>query len=81
MDTSTSGRCIPPFLSAIELPRLLAGNPEFNLHGNRFVILPEDLIERPDSYDEGFIESVQKDLEKDLKAIGACEITHTGNLD
>lgn len=54
---------------------------EFNLHGNRFVILPEDLIERPDSYDEGFIESVQKDLEKDLKAIGACEITHTGNLD
>ncbi len=29
MDTSTSGRCIPPFLSAIELPRLLAGNPEY----------------------------------------------------
>jgi hypothetical protein len=53
----------------------------FSLNQTRYVILPEDLIDNPDSLDEGFFESIQRDLEKDLLAIGAADIVHAGDLD
>lgn len=51
------------------------------MNQTRYVILPEDLIDNPDSLDEGFFESIQRDLEKDLLAIGAADIVHAGDLD
>ena len=53
----------------------------FCLYGTQYTIKPEDLGWDKDSFDEGFMESIQKELEKDLMAVGATEITSSGELD
>ena len=53
----------------------------FYLYGKRYVLKPEDFGWDKTSFDEGFMESIQKELEKDLMAVGATEITSSGELD
>lgn len=47
----------------------------FCLFGTRYTIKPEDLGFEPGPEDEGFMESMQKEMEKDLADAGATEIT------
>lgn len=53
----------------------------FCLYGTRYIIKPESFGWDKYSFDEGFMESIQKELEKELAEIGATEITHSGELD
>ena len=53
----------------------------FCLYGTQYTITPDDLGWDKGSFDEGFMESIQKDLEKDLAEVGATEITSSGELD
>ena len=53
----------------------------FCLYGKRHVIKPEDFGWDKTSFGEGFMESIQKDLEKDLAEVGAIEISSSGSLD
>lgn len=53
----------------------------FYLYGTQYTIKPDDLGWDKGSFDEGFMESIQKDLEKDLAEVGATEITSSGELD
>ena len=54
---------------------------KFVLNGRVYTICPEDLGFQFDPWDEGFMESIQKDLEKDLLAVGAMNVSHSGFLD
>ena len=54
---------------------------KFVLNGRVYTICPEDLGFQFDPWDEGFMESIQKDLEKDLLAVGAINVSHSGFLD
>lgn len=53
----------------------------FCLYGKRHVLKPENLGWDKTSFDDGFMESIQKDLEKDLAEVGATKITSSGFLD
>ena len=53
----------------------------FCLFNARYTLTPEDLGFDKDSFDSGFMESIQKELEKDLTAVGATEITSSGMPD
>ena len=53
----------------------------FKLNGNDYRILPRDLGLSNDCWDQGFMESVQSVLEKDLEAAGATHIHSTGFID
>jgi hypothetical protein len=53
----------------------------FYLYGKRYVLKPEDFGWDKNSFDEGFMESIQKELEKDLSEAGATEIASSGELD
>ena len=53
----------------------------FCLYGTRYTIYPEDLGLGSELFDEGFMKSIQKDLEKDLLNAGASEISHSGEMD
>ena len=56
-------------------------NTSFCLYGTRYTIYPEDLGLGSDPLDEGFMMSIQKDLENDLLEAGASEISHSGEMD
>ena len=53
----------------------------FCLYGKHHIIKPEDFGWDKNSFDEGFMESIQKELEKDLSEAGATEIASSGELD
>ena len=53
----------------------------FYLYGKRYVLKPEDFGWDKTSFDEGFMESIQKKLENDLMKVGATKITSSGFLD
>lgn len=53
----------------------------FCLFDARITLKPEDLGLPKGPEDEGFMESIQKELEKDLAAVGATEIESSGFLD
>lgn len=50
----------------------------FCLFDKRYTLKPEDLGLPEGPEDEGFMESIQKEIEKDLAAVGATEIESTG---
>lgn len=54
---------------------------EFKLHGIRYTIYPSDIGLSTDPWDQGFMESIQSDIEKDLKEYGATDIFSCGFLD
>ena len=53
----------------------------FCLYGTRYTISPKDFGWEKGPSDEGFMESIQKELEEDLIEVGATEIEHSGFLD
>ncbi len=54
----------------------------FYLKGKQYSITPDKIgLERGDSWDEGFMESLQGAMGTDLKKLGATEIQHIGFLD
>ncbi len=54
----------------------------FYLKGKQYSIMPDSIgLEKGDSWDEGFMESLQGDIGEDLKKLGATEIRHVGFLD
>ena len=53
----------------------------FFLFDARITLKPEDLGLPKGPEDEGFMESIQKELEKDLAEAGATEIESSGSLD
>lgn len=53
----------------------------FCLFDTRYTLKPEDLGLKNGPEDEGFMESIQKELEKDLIAVGATAIESIGFLD
>lgn len=54
---------------------------QFKLNGNRYTIMPKDLGLDDDCWDQGFMESIQGDLSRDLEAAGATDICNLGFLD
>ena len=54
---------------------------QFTLNGNRYTIMPKDLGLTDDCWDQGFMESIQGDLRKDLEEAGATDIYNLGFLD
>ena len=53
----------------------------FCLFDTRYTLKPEDLDFKEGPWYEGFVESIQKELEKDLVAVGATAIESIGFLD
>ena len=53
----------------------------FMLNGTCYVIKPGDLGLKNDCWDQGFMESIQGILEKDLETFGATEIRSYGFID
>ena len=53
----------------------------FCIFDTRYTLKPEDLGDAEDPWDEGFVGSIQKELEKDLAAVGATEIESIGLQD
>ena len=53
----------------------------FTLNRIQYSIGPEDLGLTRDCWDQGFMESIQSDLEKDLEEAGATSIYSSGFLD
>ena len=53
----------------------------FTLNGIEYTILPQDLGLTDDCWDQGFMETIQSDLKRDLEAIGATDIYNLGFLD
>ena len=53
----------------------------FELNGIRYTLYPEDVCQGVDYWEDGFMETIQKYLEKDLTEIGATNIYSIGFLD
>lgn len=53
----------------------------FCLFGNRYTLTADDLGLPEGPWDEGFMETIQKDMETDLAEVGATEISSIGFLD
>lgn len=53
----------------------------FTLFNCRYTLVPDDFGFTKGTWDEGFMESIQTELEKDLKEAGASEIESYGFLD
>ena len=53
----------------------------FNLNGIQYTIMPQDLGLTDDCWDQGFMESFQGQMKKDLETYGATGIYNTGFLD
>lgn len=51
------------------------------LHGIQYTIYPSDIGLSTDPWDQGFMESIQSDMEADLKEYGATDIYSFGFLD
>ena len=56
-------------------------NTTFKLHGIKYTIFPSDIGLSTDPWDQGFMESIQNDIETDLKEYGATDIFSCGFLD
>ncbi len=54
---------------------------EFKLNGIRYKIFPQDIGLTDDCWDQGFMESVQGEIKKDLAKYGATDIYNHGFLD
>ena len=54
---------------------------KFKLNGKECVILPQDIGLSSDPWDQGFMESIQSDIAKELKKYGATDIYNLGFLD
>ena len=54
---------------------------EFVLNGIKYVLDPADIGLSDDCWDQGFMETFQKRMEKDLEANGATDIYSTGFMD
>ena len=54
---------------------------EFTLNGSKYTILPQDLGLTDDCWDQGFMETIQCDLKRDLEANGATEVCNFGFID
>ena len=53
----------------------------FKLYGQQFSLGPTDIGLSSDGWDQGFMETVQGTMEKDLKEVGATEIHSYGFID
>ena len=53
----------------------------FKLNGKKYSIKPEDIGLTSDGWDQGFMESIQGEIEKDLEEYGATDICNLGFLD
>lgn len=53
----------------------------FVLNGVKYTIEPPDLGLSYDPWDQGFMESIQGDIRKDLEECGATDVYNTGFLD
>lgn len=53
----------------------------FSLNGIRYSLHPTDIGLTNDGWDEGFMESIQADISKDLEEYGATDICNHGFLD
>ena len=54
---------------------------KFTLNGVKYILFPIDIGLTYDCWDQGFMETIQSDIEKDLKLYGATEIYNLGFLD
>lgn len=54
---------------------------KFTLNGIKYSLFPIDIGLTCDCWDQGFMETIQSDIEKDLKAYGATDIYSFGFLD
>lgn len=53
----------------------------FKLHGIQYTIYPSDIGLSTDPWEQGFMESIQSNMEADLKEYGATDIFSCGFLD
>ena len=53
----------------------------FKLYGQKFSLGPTDIGLTSDAWDQGFMETVQSTMEKDLREAGATEIQSFGFID
>ena len=53
----------------------------FTLNGIKYSIKPEDIGLSSDGWDQGFMESIQGEIEKDLESYGAADVYNLGFLD
>ena len=53
----------------------------FTLNGENYTITPEDIGLTSDGWDQGFMESIQGEIEKDLESYGATDVYNLGFLD
>ena len=53
----------------------------FYLNGKKYTITPNSIGLEEFGWEAGFMESIQGDIEADLKKIGAADIMHRGELD
>ena len=54
---------------------------KFMLNGQKYSIFPSDIGFTDDCWDQGFMETIQSDIERDLKEYGAMNIYNLGFLD
>lgn len=54
---------------------------KFTLNGEKYSLFPVDIGLTHDGWDQGFMETIQSDIEKDLELYGATEIYNLGFLD
>ena len=54
---------------------------EFVINGVRYSIFPPDIGLTYDCWDQGFMESIQKEISRDLKEYGAVNIREFGFID
>ena len=54
---------------------------EFTLYGNRYTIQPTDIGLTNDCWDQGFMETIQSEIKRDLIAYGATDIYNCGFID
>ena len=53
----------------------------FKLNGKSYSLYPADIGLTDDGWDQGFMESIQADIERDLEEYGATDIYNLGFLD
>ncbi len=53
----------------------------FTLNGIEYSIKPEDIGLTNDGWDQGFMESIQGEIKKDLEKYGAVDVCNLGFID
>ena len=54
---------------------------DFKLNGKWYTIMPEDIGLTSDGWDQGFMETIQGEIEKDLEKYGATKVYNHGFID